>query len=179
MSCRSRHTLFLLLSTFYEPTSGHGTSYLNASKLERCGRLQRAISRARDTEKQKFLSRYAIHEYVALRHYVFYPLSRHEFFETFFNLSRWNDVPRTSRIFFLSRVATFLSVLGIFERDPGKRNDKFITFLIISIQRCHADEFERKRKRRIIVYDSVTRYGPQINHQRKLTSCTKLQHFQL
>ena len=33
-------------------------------------------------------------------------------------------------------------------------------FLIISIHRRHTDEFNSKRKRRIIVQGSVTRYGP-------------------
>ena len=31
----------------------------------------------------------------------------------------------------------------------------------------HTDELERKRKRRIIVYGSVTRYGPRTSCQRK------------
>ena len=38
---------------------------------------------------------------------------------------------------------------------------------MISIQRYHTNEFKRKRKRRIIVYDSVTRYGPRTTCQRK------------
>ena len=41
-----------------------------------------------------------------------------------FNLLRWNDVPRTSRIFQKSN--TF-SVLSIFKCNPGKTNNKFIT----------------------------------------------------
>ena len=38
---------------------------------------------------------------------------------------------------------------------------------MISIQRYHTNEFKRKRKRRIIVYDSVTRYGPRTSCQRE------------
>ena len=55
----------------------------------------------------------------------------------------------------------------MFKRNPGKTGDKFYYFLAISIQRYRTDEFERKRKRRIILYDSVTRYGPRISCQRK------------
>ena len=32
---------------------------------------------------------------------------------------------------------------------------------------CDTDEFKRKRKRRIVVYDSATRYGPPTSCQRK------------
>ena len=59
------------------------------------------------------------------------------------------------------------SVLSIFKCNPGKTNDKFIMFLIISIQWYRIDEFKRKRKRRIIVYSSVTRYGPRTSCKRK------------
>ena len=38
--------------------------------------------------------------------------------------------------------------------------------LIISIQRCHTDEFKGRRERRIIVHGSVTRYGPRTSCQR-------------
>ena len=55
--------------------------------------------------------------------------------------------------FLLSRNCNIFSVSCLFKCNPGKTNDKFI-----SIQRCHIDEFERERKRRIVVYE----FGPQL-----------------
>ena len=57
------------------------------------------------------------------------------------NLLRYNDVPRTSRIF--GKIAIVFSVLIILKYNPGKRNNKFITSWYISIQ-WYADEFKKK-----------------------------------
>ena len=43
-------------------------------------------------------------------------------FFLFFNLRRWDNVPRTSRVF-----CNNFSVLSIFKRNPGKATDKYIT----------------------------------------------------
>ena len=44
-----------------------------------------------------------------------------------FNLSRWKDVPRTSRIF-LPQNCNISSILSIFKYNPkGEANNKFIT----------------------------------------------------
>ena len=58
---------------------------------------------------------------------------------------------------------TFLSQIAIFSQFLVYLNVYY--FLIISILWYHTDEF--KRNRRIIVYGSVTRYGPQTSCQRK------------
>ena len=60
------------------------------------------------------------------------------------------------------------SVLSIFINVT--RTKQMINLLLLNnfyIQWYHADEFERKRKRRIIVYGSVTRYGPRTGCKRK------------
>ena len=58
-----------------------------------------------------------------------------------------------------------LSILSISKRNSGKRQVYY--FVIISIQWYRTDEFQRKRKPRIIVYSSVTRYGSRASCQRK------------
>ena len=79
-----------------------------------------------------------------------------------FNLSRWNDMHVEN--FFCPRLQHFLSFQELFKYyNPGKTNDKFVTLLMISIRWYRTDEFNGKRNRRIIVYGSVTRYGPQIS----------------
>ena len=66
----------------------------------------------------------------------------------------------------------------IFKCNPRKTNWQVCYFVVISIQWYRNDEFIRKRTRRIVVYDSVTRYGPQsvagatwLNWQFKSTKC--------
>ena len=84
-----------------------------------------------------------------------------------FNLLRWNDVPRTLRMFFVAKLQYFLSFKYVWMQF-GQNKRQVCCFLIISIQWCHTDEFDRERKRRIIVHgSSVTRYGPRSSCQRK------------
>ena len=66
-------------------------------------------------------------------------------------------------------VATFSQLLSIFKRNLGETNDEFIIYqLFLSSDIIPTSS---KRKRRIIVYGSVTRYGPQTSCQRNdLTS---------
>ena len=61
---------------------------------------------------------------------------------------------------FLFQISYVFSVWSIFKCNPGKNKWQVYYFLIISIQ-WHHIEFKRERKRRIIVYGSVARYGPQ------------------
>ena len=77
------------------------------------------------------------------------------------NLLRLNDVLRTSRIFCL-KITIFprYIYLGIFKYNPGETNNKFILNNFYSVYRFNIP-MSSKRKRRIIVYGSVTRYGPQ------------------
>ena len=56
------------------------------------------------------------------------------------------NLPYTSRIF-CPKNCNIFSVSSVFKRNPGKINDESV-----SIQGCHTDEFQRKRKRRIIVH---------------------------
>ena len=63
---------------------------------------------------------------------------------SFFNLLRWNNVSRTSRIFSFQN-CNILSVLSIFKQNKiGKTNNKFITFQQFLSSDHHADEFKKK-----------------------------------
>ena len=77
---------------------------------------------------------------------------------------RWNDVSRTSRIF-SSQIATFPRFQVYLNVTQAKQ---MISLLILIISVIPTSS---KGKRRIIVYDTVTRYGPRTSSQRKgLTS---------
>ena len=89
------------------------------------------------------------------------------------NLLRWNDVPRTLRIF-CPKIAIIFLVLNIskYNQIHSKTSNKFVTsqqFLSNDITPTSS-----KRKRPIIVYGSVTRYGPRISCQRKSRSTREL-----
>ena len=84
----------------------------------------------------------------------------YEFHLQLVNLLRWNDVPRMSRIF-LSQNCNIFSVWSIFKYNP---KGKIINLLFLSSDIISTSS---KRKQRIIVYDSVTRYGPCTSCQRK------------
>ena len=58
-------------------------------------------------------------------------------------------------------------VLSISKCNPGETTWQDYYFLIISIQWYRTDECKRRRKRRVIVYGSVTRYGPRTSCQRE------------
>ena len=88
----------------------------------------------------------------------YFVLSRHLVSLFFVKDSTSCDVPRASKIF-LSQNCYIFSVLKILKYNPGRTNDKFITsrsFLSSDITPTSSN-----RKRRIIVYGLVTRYGPQ------------------
>ena len=89
----------------------------------------------------------------------------YEFHLQLVNLLRWNDVPRTSRIF-LSQNCNIFSVWSIFKYNP---KGKIINLLFFNLLFLSSDiiSTSSKRKQRIIVYDSVTRYGPCTSCQRK------------
>ena len=68
--------------------------------------------------------------------------------------------------FFRSKIVIFPQFSGIFKWDKtGKANDKFITSQ--SFLSSDVVSTSIKRKRRIILYGLVTRYGPQSVAQRK------------
>ena len=76
-----------------------------------------------------------------------------------FNLLHRNDVARTSRIFFSPKIiAIFPQFYVYLSITQGKTNDKFIAFQSFLSSDIPTSS---ERKRRIIVYGLVTRYGPQ------------------
>ena len=81
------------------------------------------------------------------------------------NLLRWNDVPRTFR-HFVPKLQYFLSSKYIYQAK------QITNLLLLNNLWYHTDEFKRKRKRRTIVHDLVTRYGPRISW--RLTSCAEM-----
>ena len=74
-------------------------------------------------------------------------------------LLRWNDVLRTSRTF-CSKNCNIFSVLCIFKYNPGKTDDKFITFQ--SFPSSDIIPTSSKEKENDELLYTVTRYGPQL-----------------
>ena len=60
--------------------------------------------------------------------------------------------------FLCYKYCTFVVGSSSVKRNPGKTSDKFV--ICYSFPSSDIDKFERRRNRRIIVYGSVTRYGP-------------------
>ena len=61
----------------------------------------------------------------------------------------------------LSQIAIFSQCLSIFKCNPEQVASLLPPNNFYPVISC-TDEFERKRKRRITVYGSVTRYGPRV-----------------
>ena len=88
------------------------------------------------------------------------------------NLLRWNDMPRTSRIFCkIAILQNCNSFKYILKYNPDKENTKYITSRSFLFSDITPTEFRRQRKRRIIVYGSGHSLWSAISCQRKkLTS---------